>query len=110
MGAGLTQNHEVIGITHEAKAALVELPVQIVEDDVGQQGTDDPPLGGARRCRLEDALFHHSGAKKLLNQAQDVAVRHLCGQSCHDDRMGQVIEKPLDVGIQDNPVLFPMEF
>jgi hypothetical protein len=41
LGAALTEHHEVVGIAHEAKADFVQMPVEPVEDDVGQQRGDD---------------------------------------------------------------------
>src|SRR5262249_8116000 len=42
LGLRLAQDHEVVGITHEAKAGVVELPVETVQSDVGQQGGEHP--------------------------------------------------------------------
>jgi len=36
------RTHEIVGITHEAVAGVVELPVEAVESNVGQQGGYDP--------------------------------------------------------------------
>ena len=38
-----TQDHEIIGIAHEAEAGLCQTLVEAVEDDVGEQGTDYSP-------------------------------------------------------------------
>ena len=39
---GRAEHHEVIGIAREAIAGLMKLPVQVIENDVGQQRRDDP--------------------------------------------------------------------
>ena len=41
LGLGLTEHDEIVGVAYEAIAELVELPIQIVQDDVGQQRTGD---------------------------------------------------------------------
>ena len=66
-GVGLTEHHEVVGVAREAEAESVEMPVQMVQDDVSQQRADDPSLGGANRGGLEDTVFHHACAKELLD-------------------------------------------
>ena len=44
LGSGFDQHHEVIGIPYETVSVLIEVPVEPVEDDVSQKGTDDPSL------------------------------------------------------------------
>src|SRR4030095_12277434 len=82
----------------------------MVEDDVSQQRTDDSSLGSANRGGLEHAIFHHASAKEFLNQTQDVAVGDLGRHCLHDDSVGKVIEKGLDVGIENDAIARSMEF
>ena len=42
LSGGAAEHHEIVGIAHEAIAALMKPPVQMIENDVGQQRTDDP--------------------------------------------------------------------
>ncbi|HLA07662.1 MAG TPA: hypothetical protein VJ022_09480 [Anaerolineales bacterium] len=44
-----TQDHEIIGIAHEAEAGLCQTLVEAVEDDVGEQGTDYSPNNVAKK-------------------------------------------------------------
>ena len=37
---GLTQNHEVVGITHKPQTRVIQLPVQLVQNKVGQKRRD----------------------------------------------------------------------
>src|SRR5208337_4470110 len=106
---GLAQDHEVIGITHEAAAVLVELPVEAVESDVGQQGRNDSSLRRAERRRSKQALLHHSGLERSFDQAENVAIGDLGSHTSHDDLVGDVVKEPLDVGIEYVDVPLPME-
>jgi hypothetical protein len=40
----LDQNDEIVGVPREAVAAPLQFPVQIIEQDVGQQGTFTPSV------------------------------------------------------------------
>src|SRR6266446_552090 len=104
LGSGLAEHHEIIGVTHEAVAELVELPVQMVEDDVGQQRAGNAPLGSANRGRLEHAIFHHACAKEFLDEVEDVAVGDLSRDCFLDERMGKVIKTANNVGIEHNSI------
>ena len=53
-------------------------------------------MRSAHRRGLEHALFHHTGAKKLLDQPEDIAVRHLGGDRFQNDGLRQIIEEPYD--------------
>src|SRR5882724_8058875 len=61
LGLRLAQDHEIVGITHEAKAGVVELPVEAVESDIGEQGGNDSALRRADHGRSEHAFLHHPG-------------------------------------------------
>ena len=39
----LTDNHEVIGITNKPITGMIQLPIQMVEDNVGQKRRNDSP-------------------------------------------------------------------
>ena len=59
---GPTKDHEVVGIAHEAEAGVVELPVEAMESDVGQQGGDRPSYNLAN-CPLRG--FQQKGRGSL---------------------------------------------
>src|SRR5437867_10841009 len=82
----------------------------MVEDDVSQQRGNDTALRGADRSGLEDALFHDPSAEEFLDEVENVAVGNLSCDCFHNDPLRQIIEKPLDVGIEDDPIAFGMEF
>src|SRR5205823_8206910 len=104
LGFGLAEHHEIIGIAHEAIAEFVELPVQMVKDDVGQQRAGDASLGGADRGGFEHAIFHHSRAKEFLDEVEDVAVGDLSRDCFLDERVGKVIKTANNVGIENNSI------
>src|SRR6266436_2901739 len=110
LGSGLAEHHKVIGVAHEAVAELVELPVQMVQDDVGQQRAGNPALRGADRGRLEHAIFHDACAKEFLDEVKDVAVGDL-GRDCFlDKRMEKVMETADDVCIENDSIAFIVVF
>jgi|GEM_PF-1396006 hypothetical protein len=41
------QDHEVVRVARERMTALIQHPVEVVQDDVGQQGQERPALGHA---------------------------------------------------------------
>jgi hypothetical protein len=74
----------------------------MVENDVGQQRTDDSSLGSTNGCGLKDTVLHHASAKELLDESQDVTVGHLGGDCPENDWVWKIIEKSRDVGIKDD--------
>src|SRR5215470_2694255 len=109
LGLGLAEHDEVIGVSHEAKAVLIELPVQVVEDGVGQQRTDDAPLGSAHRSRLKDAVLHYTRAKEFLDEVENVAVSDLSRDCLLDDGMREFVEERFDVGIENDSIALIVE-
>ena len=52
LSLGATEDHEIVGITHEAVAGVVEVPVEAIESNVGQQGGYDPSHNLAKKPSL----------------------------------------------------------
>lgn len=99
---GCVGDHDkIVGVSREAVSGVVEGPVEMVEDDVRQQGGDNSSLRGSDFGRFEHAIFHHSSREKAFHQSEDVAVGHLGRNRLHDDPVRNVVEEPLYVGIQD---------
>src|SRR5438093_13196178 len=48
------ENHEIVGITNKAKADAVQLPIQVVQNNGGQQWGYDPTLRSANGGGFED--------------------------------------------------------
>ena len=67
-------------------------------------------MRGADRGRSEHTCLHHPGLEKSFDQSENVTVGHFGSKSCHDDRVRDVVEEPLNVGIEHMGVPLPMEF
>ena len=44
LGFGFGQDHEVVGVAHEAEAGVVERPIEAIESDIGEKGGNDTPF------------------------------------------------------------------
>ena len=102
LGAVLTKHDEVIGIAHEAQAELFEVPVEPVEDDVCQQGGDDSALWRALGGRQEPTVFKHSAAEKAFEEVEHFTVCNMISNGLKDNLVREVIEKALDICIQND--------
>jgi hypothetical protein len=102
LGAVLTKHDEVIGVTHEAKAEFFEVPVEPVEDDVCQQGRDDSALRRALGGSQEPTVFKHSAAEKAFEEIEHFTICDLITNGLKDNLVREVIEKALDICIQND--------
>src|SRR6266849_2075775 len=110
LARSLTENHEVIGITNKPVTGVIQLPVQIVQNNICQKWRNDSTLWCADRSRFKHAIVHHPRREKLLDQTENVAVGYPFSHRLHNDGMHEVIEKSLDVGVHDIAEAFTMEF
>ena len=101
VGVRATQDHEIIGVAHKAKARLCQMVVKQVKDDVRQKGRNDPTLRSAGSGRAEFEPIHHASREKLTNNAQDIAVSDVLRDAIEDEIMGDVIEESFDVSVHD---------
>src|SRR6266511_1392282 len=101
---GLTEHHEIVGISHEVIAGCMELPIQVIQYDIRQQWRNHTSLWCADGSRLEHPIFHDSSSEKSFHQIQDFPIRHLRTHRRHDDRVRDIIEEPLNVRIEDNSI------
>ena len=60
---GFAEHDEVVGVAHEAIAGRVELPVEAVESDVGEQGRNDAPGGVPIEVSPYKIKIHHERTK-----------------------------------------------
>lgn len=102
LGAVLTEHDEVIGVAHEAQAKLIEVPVEPVEDDVCQQGGDDSALRRALGGSQEPTVFKHSAAEKAFEEVEHFTVCYMISNGLKDNLVREVIEKALDICVQDD--------
>src|SRR5882672_5599462 len=90
---GFGQDHEVVGVAHEAKAGVVECPIEAVESNVGEKGGNDTPLRCAQVGGPEDAVLHDSGPEKLFDEKEDVTVSDQLADAVHNDVVRDVVER-----------------
>src|SRR4029077_18177718 len=107
---GLAEDDEIVGIPRKAVVGGFQPPVQLVQHDVRKQGRNDSPLRRADQRGLKFAFFHDSGSEKSFDQVQDVPIRHFFSHRVHDNLVRQVVEEPLDIGIEYDRVPLSMEF
>ncbi len=95
------QDHEIVGVAHEAQAGLCQALVEQVEDDVRQKRRNHPALRSARRGGAKFQPLHHASREKFTDEAQDVPVSDALGDAIENEVMGDVVEEGLDVSIHD---------
>src|SRR6266571_2934576 len=110
LARSLTENHEVIGITNKPVTRVIQLPVQMVQNNICQERRNHAALWCADRRRFKHAIVHHPRREKLFDQTENVAIGHPFSQRLHNDGMHEVIEKSLDVGVHDVAEAVTMEF
>jgi hypothetical protein len=101
LGQVAAQDHEIIGIAHEAQARLCQGVVEQVEDNIRQERRNDPALRSARSGGEKSAPIHDASGEKPTDDAQDIAVCHAFGDTIEDQVMGDVIEESLNISIND---------
>ena len=69
LGAGRAEHDEIVSISNKLIAELVQLPIQTVQHNVGQQRGNDPSLRRAHRGGFKNTVFHHARLEKLLNES-----------------------------------------
>jgi hypothetical protein len=102
LGAVLTKHDEVVSVAHEAQAELFEVPVEPVEDDVCQQGGGNSALWRALGGRQEPTVFKHSAAEKAFEEVEHFTVCDMITNGLKDNLVRKVIEKALDICIQND--------
>lgn len=101
--AGFAQDHEIIRVADEVKSERIQLPVEMIEDDIGQKGRNYPALGRSLACGQNPAVLHHARLKELPDQTQDIPVGNLRRNQVQDERMRDVVKETLNIGIQHHP-------
>ena len=110
---GLTEHDEVVGIADDgavpldtagARALDAEGGLDAVEGDVGEEGADDRALPGAGVGGMEDAVVQVACFEPLLDEGPPREG----ADGRQQVRVADVVERPLDVGV-DDPVFRPLE-
>jgi hypothetical protein len=104
LGLGEAQYDEVLGVADEAETERVELPVQVVGDNVGQEWTNHSALRCDHGSGLKHTFVHDPRAKEFLDKVKDIAVGDL-GRDCFLDKgLREMFEKAVDIGIEQYPI------
>lgn len=102
LGAVLTKHDEVVSVAREAQAELFKVPVEPVEDDVCQQGGNNPALWRALGSRQEPTVFKHSAAEKAFEEVEHFTVCDMITNGLKDNLVREVIKEALDICIQND--------
>ncbi len=65
------EHHEVIGISHKAKAVFVKMPVENIQSDVGQQRRNRPTNNLAKSWLTFDIVIPRFRLKPIRGQGPD---------------------------------------
>jgi hypothetical protein len=81
--------------------APFQLPVQIIQHDVGQDRRQRRALRGALCCWLPDPIDHHPGLQIAPDEPENLAVRHLAGHPRHQHIELNPVKEPVQVDVSD---------
>jgi hypothetical protein len=81
--------------------ALLQLPVQIIQPDAGQDRRQRRALRGALCCRLPDPADHHPGSQIAPDEPENLAVRHPARHPRHQHIEPNPVKEPVQVDAGD---------
>ena len=102
--AVLTENHEVVGVSHHPIAQGRHPCVQRMQIDVGQQRADHRPLGRSRRRRPSVRSPHDIGRQPAAQQIEDPAIADPFLHPPHQPLVRNAVEVGLEVGVHHEGV------
>ena len=88
---------EVVRVAHERVAAPLQLPVQLVQEDVRQKRRERPALRGALGRRLDDAVHGRAGHQEAMDEGRHPLVREGVRQQLHQLGLVDRVEEALEV-------------
>ena len=94
----------IVGVAHERQAPLFQFPVQLVEDEVGEQGRKRAALRSTLFRRPYQAVLQNPGVEKRPDQLEQPLVGHPLGDARHQTIVVDPVEKLLQVDIHDPAV------
>ena len=92
-------NVAVISVAAERESSSLKLPVQIVQQDVGQQRRQRPALRRAFRSRLHHSRSHHSGFQEPADQLQHSCIADSPRHPRHQHIVIDPIEELLQIDV-----------
>src|SRR5215475_1402243 len=99
-------NVAVIGIAAERESSSLQLPVQIRQQDVGQQRRERSPLWGALSTRLDQPLLHHPGFQEPTDELEHACITDLPCHPRHQHIVVDPIEELLQIKIHHPALTF----
>src|SRR5690348_13307930 len=86
----------IISVSDELVAAPLQLLVQFVEYDVGQQRRQRTALRGSFVSGFDQPVLHHSRVKERANQPEHALIGNPSCQMCHQPIVVNPVEGPVD--------------
>jgi len=94
----------VVGIAHEAVAALLQFLVQHVQHQVRQQRRERATLRRALLRRADQATVHHARCEERADELEDALVSHPLGNEPHQDVVVDPVEELFQVEVHHKAV------
>ena len=88
-----------ISVSDKSMSSPFQFPVQLIEQDVTEQGGEWPPLRGPLYPRRDTAAFHHTGLQIPPDQEQNAFVADPSCHPCHQHVMVDSVEEFLQVHV-----------
>jgi hypothetical protein len=109
-GGTRAKDNEIVSKADEPETGLYQSLIQNVEDNVGQERGDNPTLGSAliRGTRVILVIVDNLGCEKFAEDLQDVTISDILGHQVDDEFVRDVVEKVMDVGVNNPPVAILM--
>jgi hypothetical protein len=86
---------------------VLDVPVQLMEVDVGQQWTDDPPLRRPAEGVIVLSVLHVPRFEQVRQQPKEPVIVDIPSDGRQEDRMVDVVEAALDVSLDEPDRPFP---
>lgn len=102
LGLRLAEDDKIIGIAREAQAEFVELPIEVIENDVRQERGNDSPLGRASGGSQKATVLENPTTEKALKEVEHFSICDTLSNGLQDNPMRQVIKEALDISIHDD--------
>ena len=85
-----SQHHEVVRIADELVAKRIQTPVEMIEDNIGQEGRNYPALRHSLARGQHPTILHHAGLKDLPDETEDTPIGDLRRCQIQNERMRDI--------------------
>ena len=101
---GLDQNDQIIGIAGKAVSPPLQLQIELVQQDIGQQWREWSPLGRAHLAGFYVPTDEHPGAQVAPDQSQQPFIANGAAQQAHQQVMVDRVEELGKVDVRGDGV------